>query len=201
MNSKKMIFSLVPWVLFTVVVNKGGSGSVGFAALGAAVLALVFTVRNGAHERVKIIDIAGITTFGVIAALAFLGSSGLKDNLAEYGRGGSALVLAAVMLGSLLFVPFTEQYARESVPQEYWGSPVFRAVNRKISSIWGLAVLAMAGSHLLSGYLEATSGLDHRENLVLNWIIPVLLVLGAIKFTDRVTSDRSDAAAAAELQR
>jgi hypothetical protein len=201
MNSKKMIFSLVPWVLFTVVVNKGGSGAVGWAALGAAVIALFVTLRNRGHETVKIIDVAGIATFGIISALAFVGSSSLKDNLAEYGRGGSALVLAVVMLGSLLFVPFTEQYARESVPKEYWGSPVFRAVNRKISAIWGLAILAMAGSHLISGYIEATSTLDRRENLLLNWVVPVLLVLGAIKFTNSATSDRSDAAQAAELQR
>jgi hypothetical protein len=198
MNSKKMIFSLVPWVAFSLVVNKGGSGAVGFAALGAAVLALFFTLRTAKHEKAKVIDLAAIVTFAVIAGLAFTGSSALKDNLAEYGRGGSALVLAVVMLGSLLFVPFTEQYARESVPQEYWGSPVFRAVNRKISAIWGLAILAMSGSHLVSGYIEATGTLGRRENLVLNWVIPILLVLGAIKFTNSATSDHSEPA---ELQR
>jgi hypothetical protein len=201
MNSKKMIFSLVPWVAFTLVVNKGGSGAVGFAALGAALLALVFTLRGRGHESVKVIDAAGIATFSVIAALAFTGSSSFKDDLANYGRGGSALVLAVVMLGSLLFVPFTEQYARESVPQEYWGSPVFRAVNRKISAIWGLAILAMSGSHLIAGYIEATGTLARRENLLLNWVIPILLVLGAIKFTDAATSERSDTAPAADLQR
>jgi hypothetical protein len=200
MNSKKMIFSLVPWVLFTLVVNWGGSGAVGLAAAGSAALALVFTLRNSRHESVKIIDISGIATFTAIAALAFTGSASFKTDLANYGRGGSALVLAIVMLGSLLFVPFTEQYAREAVPQEYWGSPVFRAVNRKISAIWGLAILAMSGSHLISGYIEATGTLGRRENLILNWVIPVLLVVGATKFTTAATSERSDADRAAELQ-
>ena len=31
-------------------------------------------------------------------------------------------------LGSLAFVPFTEQYARESTPPEVWHKPAFRRI-------------------------------------------------------------------------
>ena len=65
-------------------------------------------------------------------------------HIVDYGRGVCALILAVIMLGSLLVVPFTEQYAREQVPPAYWHSPVFRVLNRRISAAFGLAVLVMA---------------------------------------------------------
>jgi hypothetical protein len=35
-------------------------------------------------------------------------------------------VLAVVVLGSLLVVPLSEQYARESTPADLWHQPAFR---------------------------------------------------------------------------
>ena len=43
--------------------------------------------------------------------------------LAGYGRALAAAILAAVIFLLLPVMPFTEQYARESVPREYWHSP------------------------------------------------------------------------------
>jgi hypothetical protein len=34
---------------------------------------------------------------------------------------------------------FTEQFARESAPKEYWGSPTFKKINRVLSAGWGAA--------------------------------------------------------------
>jgi hypothetical protein len=98
--------------------------------------------------------------------------------------------LALVMPGSLLVVPFTEQYARESVLRQYWHSPVFRAVNRRISAVFGLAVLAAAACHLYAGYLGAHADLTHAANLALNWVIPVLAILAAINYTRARTAPR-----------
>jgi hypothetical protein len=102
----------------------------------------------------------------------------------DYGRGGSALVLATVMLASVAIVPFTEQLAREQVDRRYWGSPVFRALNRRISLLWAGLIYVMALGHLTSGYL-ADHGQDPR-NLLLNWAVPVALILYGLKQTDRI---------------
>jgi len=198
MNAKKMLMSLIPWVVFSVIVEHGGTGTAAVAALLATVLASTLLIKDRRHG-VKIIDAAGVITFAAMTVLAFAGSAAMKAHIADYGRGTSTLVLALVMLGSVLVIPFTEQYARESVPQQYWGSPVFRAVNRRISLAWGAAVLVMAGSHLLSGLIEANGNGSRGSNLLLNWAIPVGLALAAMKYTNRVAG--ADAPARPALTR
>ena len=193
MNPKMMLTSLVPWAAFTLIAGHAGADYVGLAALLATALAVGVAVKNGLRHA-KLIDLTGVTTFGLMTVVSFLGDHGVRQNIVEYGRGSCALVLAVVMLGSLLFVPFTEQYAREAVPQQFWNSPTFHSVNRQISAAFGLAILAMAASHLVSGYLEATSGLPTRTNLMLNWIVPVVLILGALKYTARITEPATEAA-------
>jgi hypothetical protein len=54
----------------------------------------------------------------------------------------SSGVLAVMALGSLVFVPFTEQYARQSAPQHEWEKSAFRSTNRVLTLMWGL-VLAL----------------------------------------------------------
>lgn len=141
-----MLISFIPWVAFTLVAGHAGAGFVGWAAALAGLLTLGIVVSGwsgrtayGSRSRLKIIDVMGIVTFVAMAALAFTGSGDVREHIVDYGRGACVLVLALVMLGSLLAVPFTEQYARESVPRQYWHSPVFRAINRRISAVFGVA--------------------------------------------------------------
>jgi hypothetical protein len=190
MNSKKMLISLIPWVAFTLLAGHAGTGAVGWAAALAGLLTVAIAAwgmreraADGSRSSLKVIDAAGIVTFAAMAALAFTGSPTLREHIADYGRGSCALILALVMLGSVLVVPFTEQYARESVPRQYWHSPVFRAVNRRISTVFGLAVLVAAVCHLYAGYLDAHADLIPAANLALNWVTPVLSVLAAINYT------------------
>jgi hypothetical protein len=194
MNATKLLTSIAPWVLFTVIASRLGADLVGWAAAGAGALVVVVAIRgraastsNGRRNSLKLIDAAGIVTFAAMAVLAFTGSHTLRTHIVDYGRGTCALILALVMLGSLLVMPFTEQYARESVPEAYWHSPVFRAVNRRISAAFGLAILAMAGSHFVSGALESSGHLTTGANLVLNWVIPIGLIVAAMKYMQRVT--------------
>lgn len=85
MDAKKLFLSLIPRVLFSVLVQRIGAGAVGFAALAASALSLSFAIRHRA-SGIKIIDTAGIVTFLAMAALAFAGSDALKCDIANYGR-------------------------------------------------------------------------------------------------------------------
>ena len=60
-------------------------------------------------------------------------------------------VLAVLVFGSLLFVPFTELYAREAVPREHWNSPRFKVVNRRLTVLWGEVFAVMTVSHVIAG--------------------------------------------------
>lgn len=204
MNGKMMILGLAPWALFAILTERIGADAVGVAALLACLssLGLALYDRRKSASGIKIIDSAGIILFGIIAVLGFLGNDGLDQSLADFGRGGATFVLAAVMAVSVVTVPFTEQYARDSVDPQYWGSPQFRAKNKTISAMWAGVVFAMALCHVIAGSLASATEMtnNHPGNLLLNWVIPIALIVWAIKRTGRIAGDHSAAPTGAVTQ-
>jgi hypothetical protein len=184
MNSKKMFLSFIPWLVFTVVVNRRGENGAGVAALLATAAATILLVKS-ARRGLKVIDVTGTVIFGLLAVACFAGGSDITRWVAHYGRGGAALVLAVVMLGSAVTVPFSEAYARETVPAQYWSSPVFRSTNRRISAMWGALILVMAAGHLGAGWLLAHGLATAGTQLLLNWLLPAGLVYVGIRYTMR----------------
>ena len=73
--------------------------------------------------------------------------------------------------------PFTLQYAREQVDEELWDNLGFYRINLVISWGWFIAFLGMTVSSALLGMFE-------EKETLLNWIIPNLFMVAAIKFTD-----------------
>jgi hypothetical protein len=205
MNSKKMFLSLIPWVLFSLIINRRGADAAAIAALAAAGLSFVFLVKDS-QKGVKVIDVTGVVTFGALALFGLAGGHPASDWIADYGRGSAALMLAVIMLASAVTVPFTESYAREMVPREHWRSPVFRSVNRRISALWGAVVAVMGLGHLLAGAIDpATNPAPGARpvDLVLNWALPIALILFAVKRTEQLSDaagDRTATGAAAPIQ-
>ena len=188
MKSMNLLLGLAPWILFTVIAGHVGTNAVGYAALAAFLGSLALAIRGARSTGVNVVDAAGVVTFGVLTVVGLTASNHVQQLLVDYGRGGAALVLATVMLVSAFTVPFTEQFARAQVDPRYWGSPVFRAVNRRISLLWAGLIYAMAVCHMTSGYLS-----DHGENprnLLLNWVVPVLVILVGLKQTERIAEAR-----------
>jgi hypothetical protein len=150
-------------------------------------------------ESPKLLEVVGAVVFLVLGGISVLHPAS-DAFLAGYGRALAATILAAVIFLLLPVMPFTEQYARESVPREYWHSPTFRSINRRISAAWGGAIAVMALSHVVAGMFETpggAAGLLHRPlDLVFNWIVPALLLWAAARYTQRIAggSDRAEPA-------
>src|SRR5580698_3551471 len=104
MNTKHLILSFVPWIAFTVLANRAGAQGATAACLVATALAVFFTVKNSKTSSVKLIDLTGIATFGVMTAVAAVGNATTDANVVDFGRGAAALVLGAIMLISVAFV-------------------------------------------------------------------------------------------------
>lgn len=191
-SDTSMFVALVPWLLFSVLTHRLGAGAAGYAALVAAVLSAWLAARPQSRRTgIKIVDVSGITTFTVLAVVAFVAGPSAQAWIADFGRAAAAYVLAVVMLVSAATVPFTEQYARATVPRELWASPEFRAVNRKVSAAWGLAILVMATGHAVAGVVDPTTAPDpggRPVELVLNWLLPLALVWAAIRYTAAVSA-------------
>lgn len=166
----------IPWIIFWVVASPS---TWEWATLGALIAALILAVPSVERGGLKILDVGSIVFFAVLAVLAiFLDRSDL-DWVEDYSQVISSGALAVIAFGSLLVMPFTEQYARESAPREVWDTPGFKRTNLVLTAMWGAVFLLSAILGVIAE--ETASSSTAREWL--NWIIPIVLVIGAFKFT------------------
>jgi hypothetical protein len=164
--------ALVPWLLFSVVCRINVQAASLLALVASAAIAFP-AVRAG---RPKILELAAVVSFAGFSLVVLAIDPGSADTLHRYARGIAAGLLALIAFGSLLFTPFTEQYARESVPERFWHTPRFKAGNRAMTAMWGAIFAAMVPCHIAAGSIDTT-----RSNLIFNWVLPVMLVLWGIK--------------------
>ena len=149
-------------------------------------VALILVVPSLERGALKLLDVISILFFAALTVAGFVLEPGQLVWLEDYSQAISSAALALAVLASLLFVPFTEQYARESVPQEFWSTPRFKKTNRVLTAVWGLVFAGSAVCGLLAQDLD--SGKD-----LLNYIVPILLVVGGFKYTayyrEKVTAE------------
>jgi hypothetical protein len=198
MSMLKVLGGFVPWFVFSLVATREGPGSVTTAALLAFVVATAFLVVSKVRGRsLKLLEVTGAVVFAAFGVAGTVNPA-MDAFLADYGRSLATLILAAAIFVLLPVMPFTEQYARETVPQQFWHSPTFRSVNRRISAAWGAVIAVMGVGHALAGLVaELPTTLPSRPvDLLLNWVVPALLTWWAVRYTARVSAEAHDAAAA-----
>jgi hypothetical protein len=172
--------ALAPWVLFSVLARE----SVQLASVLALVASVVIAAPAALAGKPKALELGAVAAFAGFAIVLFGIDPGWADTLHRYARGIAAGLLAVIAFGSLLFTPFTEQYARESVDARYWNTPAFKAGNRRLTAMWGAVFAAMVPLHVIAGSVDT-----QRSNLIFNWALPVLLVMWAVKRSDAATSE------------
>jgi hypothetical protein len=171
--------AFIPWVVFTLVAQHSTLKVAAVGALLAAGLIAGHSVRAGSA---KVLELGAVLAFVAFTVVAFKADPATAAFVDRYARAIAAGLLATIAFGSLLVVPFTEQYARESVPQQLWSTPQFKRINRQLTTMWGLVFALMIPAHVIAGALDT-----HRANLIFNWAIPIVLVIWAAKQTARVS--------------
>lgn len=172
-RTNSVFLGFAPWIIFDVVASPS---TWKYAALAALIAALVLNVPDLRRGSFKILEAASLVFFAVLFVLGLAVDRQDLLWLETYAQTLANGVIAVVALGSLAFTPFTEQYARESVPRQYWDTPLFRSTNRILTAMWGGVFLVTALLGLLA--LHVRSGSDW-----LNWVIPIALLVAAIRFT------------------
>jgi hypothetical protein len=172
----EMIWSFAPWGFFLVGVRVG---NVYWGAGVGAVVAIIVLARALSRNKAHLFDYVGAAYFvGILVLLAILDPT----NIGTWGRYAQAVAhgsLCVIVWASVLINrPFTEAYAKEQAPKEIWSSPAFRAFNRKISAIWGLAFLVGTLSLILAG------STDSRQ-VLLRVIVPFGALAGAYTYSHR----------------
>jgi hypothetical protein len=87
--------------------------------------------------------------------------------------GGLAII---VLISLLIRRPFTLQYARETVPQEFWNHPIFIRTNNIISAAWLLCFIVSAACDASAIYLPAIP-------ISVLVAVSVAALVGAVGFT------------------
>jgi lysylphosphatidylglycerol synthetase-like protein (DUF2156 family) len=169
-----MFIGLASWILFTIIAEHGTLKLASIAALVIAIGVCVYSMQGG--KQPKLIELAAVATFIVFTVIAFAADPSLTHWLTRYARAVAAGVLALLVFGSLLFVPFTEEYAREIVPREHWHTEQFKQVNRKLTVLWGEIFLVMTASHIIAGTVD-----KQGTNIIFNWVVPIALVVWGTK--------------------
>ncbi len=177
-----------PWIIFWVVASPS---TWEYATLGALIAAVILAIPDAEKRSLKLLDVTTIAFFAFFSVLAIFLDPADLDWLEDYSQAISSGVLAVIVLGSLAYVPFTEQYARETTPREVWDRPEFKHVNRQLTLVWGLVFLASAVCGLIAQGADSASTRDW-----FNWIIPIILIVGAFKYTAKVAGERREEAAA-----
>jgi hypothetical protein len=188
MKPLTLILAFTPLIVFSLLARLLPHGYIGVAALVAVVAALIAMATSRPFWPPKIINACSFVMFAVLAVLGFTLGTGDDRWLATWGGAGVGLILGLVILVLIPLMPFTEQFARESTPQAYWGSPTFKKINRVLSIGWGVAIFAVGVSRVAAA---AISGTGRLPQLVLSLLVPVVIVLYMLKFSksypDRVT--------------
>jgi hypothetical protein len=168
-------------LLFTVLAEPGTLKLAAIASLVIAVAITAYSTRGGGS--VKLLDLAAVANFIAFTVVAFVADPSITHFLTRYARAIAAALLAVLAFGSLLFMPFTEQYAKASVPREHWGSSEFKTANRKLTRIWAGVFSVMTCSHIVAGAVDKPI-----TNIVFNWVIPVYLILHASRAATRAAN-------------
>jgi uncharacterized membrane protein len=167
-------FAFVPWVAFGVITRYS---TVQAGAAAALIGAIAVGIPSFAARRPKLLDLASIVAFAVLLGIAVATDAGHASVLYRYARAIAAATLAVIAFASLLFAPFTEQYARETVPRVLWDTPRFKRTNRRFTAVWGGVFALMAVSHTIAGAIG-----DTRGETIFNWVIPILLVVRTLSW-------------------
>ena len=168
-----LVWSFAPWLVFMIAAR---FSSLEFA-IGAGVLAaLIACGRAAIDARLHLLDVAGVVYFIGLSAALFLDPNAL-ESWSQYAQLGSHVFLMLLVFGSIVVGhPFTEAYARETTPSAVWGTPEFHAVNRRVSAVWGLALLVGTLS------LWAAATIDSRP-ILLHMLVPFGALYLAYRYT------------------
>ncbi|MFO1106962.1 MAG: hypothetical protein U1E34_12755 [Amaricoccus sp.] len=146
-GERRVALSFVPFLAYVLVDRLLGTFAGLMAGAGLAGLLLALDAGRPGVEP-KALDVGTVGLFAGLAVHTLLTGAGpATPGVRLFVDAG----LFLIVLGSLLVGrPFTEQYAREQVPRDYWDRPGFRSANYVVTLVWTGAVAVVVLVDLLA---------------------------------------------------
>ncbi len=168
-----MLLAFAPFLVFVVVERIVG---VTPGLISAAVASILLVGRDLArHKSLKVLELGTLILFAGLALYSRLGSPSWSVIAVRLRVDAGLLIVVLISLA--IRQPFTLQYAREQVPQEFWRTPQFVRTNYIITGVWAAAFAAVVAAEAALLYMP---GMPRRVGI---WAT-ILAILAAYKFTD-----------------
>jgi len=146
-----ILLGLSPFLVFFALMRLASpvAGLVG-ALVVSALLCLRMRLRG---ESIKILEVGSLVLFGLLCVYTLVVAPRWTVATVRLAVDGGLLVIVLVSLA--IGRPFTLQYARERVPEQFWASPIFLAVNRVITAVWAASFAVLVAADAAAEYVPA----------------------------------------------
>ena len=146
-----VLLGLSPFIVFFALMRLVSpvAGLVG--ALAASMLLCLGMRLRGAS--VKVLEVGSVALFGLLTAYTLVAAP--HWTVATVRLAVDAGLLAIVLISLAIGRPFTLQYARERVAEQFWASPIFMAVNRAITWVWAGSFAVLVAADAAAEYVPA----------------------------------------------
>jgi hypothetical protein len=172
----------VPWIVYWVLVGNVDVRLACVIPLVIVALQIIRTITAGASP--KVLEIGTLVVFAALTVVALLGDDVFLDRWIQPLSNGALFLIA---LGSVLIgKPFALQYAREEVPAEVQDSPRFLRTTQIITWAWIGAFAVMTISSLVPPIVDGSKTMSDESDavsVVFYWVIPFVVLAGALLFT------------------
>ncbi|MBN1527354.1 MAG: hypothetical protein JW919_07220 [Candidatus Omnitrophica bacterium] len=167
-----ILIGFAPWIIFAILAGHGRMLEAASIAAIASLASMIGDIRK--KRSIKVLQAGTLVFFSALTLAAFFAD---RAWLGRWTQLMSSSALAAITLVSIIMRrPFTIQYARESVPKEYWDTPEFFHANLVITWVWFAAfavntvgsAIRVVAPHIWSGT---------------SWVISICTFVAAMKFT------------------
>jgi uncharacterized membrane protein len=163
-----IFLSFLPWIVFWVL---SGRDNYQIATFAATAVVIFLNIKDIRQRNIKILDMGTLIFFIILTGISFSPNALWVDHYSAPLSDGAMFLIAFISL--VIRKPFTIQYAYEQVDPKFWNSPGFYTTNRTISMVWCVVFLVNA----VLSYLYV------NHPYILDWVIHILILVGAIKFT------------------
>jgi hypothetical protein len=140
-----------PFIVFFVLLRTV-SPLAGLVA--ALIVSLALCVRMAVlGHSIKILEAGSAVLFGLLVLFTLVAAP--DWDVATVRLAVDSGLLAIVVFSLVIGRPFTLQYAREQVPEQFWSSPVFHATSRLIALVWAGSFAIHAAADAAAEYVPA----------------------------------------------
>jgi hypothetical protein len=156
-----ILLGLTPFIVFFVIMRAVSPLAGLAAAFALSVLLGLRQWRRG--ESVKVLEVGSLVLFGVLLLYTLIAAPDWTVATVRLAVDGG--LLAIVLVSLAIGMPFTLQYARETVPKELWTSPLFMTTNRRITAVWAAAFAVMTSLRRGRALCRGSPGMDRHCGL------------------------------------